>query len=102
MARKTARTNDSEETPEERAPQSMRAKMRVVNVVTEGNQSQVGFSAVGDDKYGEDGESENNTFARYTPSASLNMLISNPNLVGTHRVGQEYYVDFTPVAQPGE
>jgi len=37
------------------------------------------------------------TFARFTPSASLQICIANPALFGEFEPGQKYYVDFTPV-----
>jgi hypothetical protein len=51
----------------------------------------------GNAPFGTNGESEDNTFARYTPSASLEMIITNPSLVGKIKAGQKFYVDFTPV-----
>jgi hypothetical protein len=63
------------------------------------------FSAVSDAPFGAEGESEDNTFARYTPSGSLCLTITNPNLIGQFRNGQKFYLDFTespdsPVAAP--
>ena len=51
--------------------------------------------AVGDKAFDADGNSEDNMFARWTPSASLTMSISNPNLFGKFKTGQKFYVDFT-------
>jgi len=45
--------------------------------------------------YPEDGTDENNTFAKWTPTANLNMSITNPALFDSFAIGQEYYVDFT-------
>lgn len=50
--------------------------------------------------YGEDGLDENNTFAKMSPSANLEIQVANPALFGTFKVGEEYYVDFTLVPAP--
>lgn len=84
------------------APATMRAKMKVTKV-TEHPEKQgstpsedVEFIAVGPDEgYPEDGSDENNTFAKWTPSADLKMSIMNPALFGKHKVGDEFYLDFT-------
>lgn len=49
------------------------------------------------DSYPEDGSDENNTFAKFTPDATLRMNIQNPALHGKFEVDQEFYLDFTPV-----
>lgn len=84
----------------------MRAKMRVTSVQAFRNESDVvvqenlQFNAVGPNtSYPEDGSDENNTYARFTPVASMNITVMNPALLGLYQVGQEYYVDFTPVPQ---
>ena len=80
---------------------SMRAKFRVTDVVKGGeNYETVKFMpASGDKPYGPNGESEDNTFARYTPSGSCELTITNPDLVGQFEREQMFYVDFTPVSQ---
>jgi hypothetical protein len=45
--------------------------------------------------YPEDGSDENNTFARFTPTASLSMSVTNPALIGEFAVDEEYYLDFS-------
>lgn len=47
--------------------------------------------------YPEDGSDEDNTFAHFSPSASLEIQICNPALHGKLRPGQQFYVDFTRV-----
>ncbi|RJP48802.1 MAG: hypothetical protein C4586_08290 [Anaerolineaceae bacterium] len=75
----------------------MRAKMKVLSVKNYGSSEELSFSAVAKiDGYPEDGSDENNTFARWTPSAELKMSITNPALIGKFTEGQEFYVDFTP------
>lgn len=79
---------------------TMRAKMTVHSVdPVEGatNYQRLTFGAVTTKPYDENGDSEDNTFARYTPAASLEMSITNPNLVGKFKAGDTFYVDFTPV-----
>ena len=79
----------------------MRAKMRVANVTPNMNgdtkvSETLHFTAVGkSESYGEKGDDENNTYASFTPSADVNMLIANPELFDTFAMGAEYYVDFT-------
>lgn len=83
---------------------TMRAKMVVSKVNTfYANQDgsgpvsgeQLYFTAVCAKDFGEGGTDENNTFARYTPTANLGMHISNPALFGKFKVGDTFYVDFT-------
>ena len=79
---------------------AMRAKMRVASVTKYGEpptQVNLTFGAVGkSDGYPPDGSDENNTFAKYTPNASLQMSIQNPALLDKFQEGQQFYVDFTP------
>ena len=75
----------------------MRAKLKVSNIekCNEDYES-LTFSAVSrSDGYPEDGSDENNTFAKWTPTAELKMSITNPMLIGKFSEGQEFYVDFT-------
>lgn len=75
----------------------MRAKMKVSNVKNYGSSEELIFNAVSKkDGYPDDGSDENNTFAKWTPSAELKMSITNPALIGQFTEGQEFYVDFTP------
>lgn len=78
--------------------ESIRAKMKVLSVQASGNCELIKLSAVAKNKaYPEDGSDENNSFARWTPSANLEMTITNPDLLGKITEGQEFYLDFTPV-----
>lgn len=81
----------------------MRAKLKIKSItdITGGTQ-QVIFSAVGKSSpYDAEGNDEDNTFAKYTPTADLTMHISNPALIGTLKPNQVYYVDFTLAEDPG-
>jgi hypothetical protein len=82
---------------------SMRAKMVLQDVKkypTEGETTQetLSFSAVAkSEAYPDDGSDEDNTYAKFTPNASLSITVNNPALLGQFAVGEKYYVDFTPV-----
>ncbi len=75
----------------------MRAKMRVAKVTRHNDTcEELEFNAVAkSDGYPPDGNDENNTFAKWTPSANLKMTITNPALIGRIFENQEFYVDFT-------
>lgn len=76
----------------------MRAKFQVQSVTGSEAYESLSMTAVtGKEPYGPNGESEDNTFARYTPSASLTMSITNPALIGKIKQGDVFYVDFTKV-----
>lgn len=73
----------------------MRAKMIVKDVIKNSDNSvRLIMGAVYKNKYDETGEDEDNTFAKFTPSADLNMLIQNHNLVDKFKIGQKFYLDF--------
>lgn len=44
-----------------------------------------------------DGSTENESFSRFTPSGSLEMRITNPDLFGKITPGDAFYLDFIPV-----
>lgn len=74
----------------------MRAKMKVLAVSSSDTAESLTFGAVcKSDGYGPDGSDENNTFALWTPSASLTMTVTNPALFGQFKAGQEVYLDFS-------
>ena len=75
----------------------MKAKLTVNSVTKYASCEVLEFIAVGkaDCKYGPEGENEDNTYARYTPSANLQMTITNPELMGKFVPGQTYRVDFS-------
>lgn len=75
---------------------AMRAKMRVNHVDKQfPNQETLHFNPVGPSRYPEDGSDENNTYAKFSPSGSLQLTVVNPVLLGKFSVGEEYYLDFT-------
>lgn len=74
----------------------MRAKLKVSSVEIFEHSERVKMSAVGKkDGYSDGGLDENNTFAEFTPLAELDMQITNPELKGKFKPGQEFYADFT-------
>lgn len=76
---------------------TMRAKFRVSNVEKFEASERITFSAVAKSTaYPADGTDEENTFAKWTPSAELTMTITNPALRGKFEIGQKFYADFTP------
>ncbi|WP_198033112.1 hypothetical protein [Methylosinus sp. PW1] len=52
--------------------------------------------AVCKNQYDESGLDEDNTFAKYSPGASLSIQIANEALWGKFKHGDKFYVDFTP------
>lgn len=50
----------------------------------------------GNQPFGPNGESEDNSFAHWTPSGDMRLEITNPALHGKFVPGQKFYVDLTP------
>ena len=73
----------------------MRAKLRVNSVEQFEHAEVLKLTAVAANNYPEDGSDEDNTYAKFTPSAEMNIHITNPELAGKFKPGQTYYVDFT-------
>lgn len=80
----------------------MRAKLKVSKVVVHDWATQIEMQPVTTSPFGPDGESEDNSYARWTPSGLLQLTISNPNLMKAFEVGQIYYVDFTAPEQKAD
>jgi hypothetical protein len=77
---------------------NMRAKLFVNSVTKYGDPPtsvSVSMSAVTDKPYDKDGNSDDNTFAKYTPNASFSASINNPALIDFFTQGEKYYLDFT-------
>lgn len=70
----------------------MRAKLEVESVLKTSYGETLRLHAV----YGGATNKEDNTFSEATPSANLEMVISNKALHGQFQPGQKFYVDFTP------
>lgn len=76
----------------------MRAKMKIGTIATAGEGIvNVIMNAVFS-RVDQDGNSEDNTFARYTPCAELIMQVANPALVASLKEWQTFYVDFSEIA----
>lgn len=77
----------------------MRAKLRVGGVtppISNGDVNQsLEMYPVGPSQYPADGSDENNSFARWSPSGHLALVVANPALFNRINVGDEFYVDFT-------
>lgn len=75
---------------------TMRAKMKISRIEKFEGGERLYLSAVcPKNSYPADGSDEDNTYAKFTPSAELNMYISNPALHGKFTAGDVYYLDFT-------
>jgi hypothetical protein len=78
---------------------TMRAKLRLGSVMRTEYGEKLEFSAVGPKgSYPADGSDEDNTYARFSPSATFVIHVANPALIGKFNPGETYYVDFTPAA----
>lgn len=76
----------------------MRAKFVITNVEKMGTSEKVSFIAVSkSEAYPADGADDDNTYAKWSPQASCEIMIANPALHGKYERGQKFYVDFTPV-----
>lgn len=74
----------------------MRAKMKVTSVmVMEGSENVMMNAVCKSGNYPEDGTDEDNTFAKWTPTGTIQLAITNPALHGQFKPGQKFYVDFT-------
>lgn len=74
----------------------MRAKLVVNHIAPGATSERLSFNAVAASAYPSDGSDEDNTYAKWSPSAELGITITNPALIGQFAVGEKYYVDFTP------
>lgn len=76
---------------------TMRAKMQVRDVQSTATSERLVLGAVCKSTANSaDGTDEDNTFAKWTPSAELTMTVNNPDLLGKFKPGDKFYVDFTP------
>lgn len=80
---------------------TMLAKFKVNEVtLNEHNNQKVSMIPVSSNKpYGPNGENEDNTFARHTPSGEIRMQITNPDLYGQVNPGDVFYISFTKAEQ---
>ena len=78
---------------------TMRAKLQISTVTNHGTSEVLKFHAVCPPSFDKDGLHEDSTFSKYSPSASLEIAITNPALLGKFKPGEKFYVDFTPADQ---
>lgn len=84
----------------------MRAKFRVSSVnppsvaisegVTMAPSQTITAYPVAANGYPADGGDENNSYAKWSPSGSLTLSITNPALSNRIKEGDTFYLDFTP------
>jgi len=74
---------------------NMRAKMNLASVTIHAGCELLKFHAVAASSYPADGSDEDNSYAKFSPSATLDITIANPALIGQFKPGVKYYVDFT-------
>ena len=74
----------------------IRAKMKVDEVVKRPVSETIKLGAVTSDS------EENKSFSKYTPSASLEINITNEAAFGFFEAGKEYYLDFTSAELPAQ
>lgn len=74
---------------------SMRAKLKLISVEAFTGCEKLKFNAVCKPSYDGDGADEDNTYAKFSPNASLEIMVTNPALLDTFKPGEVYYVDFT-------
>ncbi len=79
---------------------TMRAKLQIANITRHPGLELVKFHAVCPPAFDKDGLHEDSTFSKYSPSASLEISITNPALHGKFNPGDKFYVDFTPADVP--
>ena len=70
----------------------IRAKFRCQTVLLGEHGEQVKLGAVSSS----DENDPNKSWSQYTPSGSIEMMITNPAAEGQFRPGREYFIDFTP------
>lgn len=76
----------------------MRAKFAIQSVTKFTHGEQLKMHPIGKSGgYPANGSDEDNTFAKFSPSGSLELMIANPALIGTFQPGDTYYLDFTKV-----
>lgn len=89
-------------TVEDTMATTMRAKMYVESVLRHTTVEVLTMRAVPrSDSYPEDGSDEDNTYAKFSPSGSIELTVANPALIGKINPGEKYYIDFTPVPLAG-
>lgn len=79
---------------------NMRAKFQVSGVEKVGDGEKLTFHAVAKNGYPADGSDDDNTYAKWSPSAHCDIMVMNPALHGQFKPGDKFYVDFTRAPDP--
>lgn len=74
----------------------IRAKFRCYSVTDLGDSEQVVLTAVNGT------EGDNAQWSKWTPMGRLEMTINNPGARGKFKVGEYYFLDFTPTNADGK
>jgi hypothetical protein len=70
----------------------MVCKLNLNNVVRHPGQEKLDFTAVAKSgSYGEDGHDDDNTYAKFSPSAHFEITVANPALFAKLDPGKKYY-----------
>jgi hypothetical protein len=75
---------------------TMRAKMQIQEVKRFQGGDTIKACAVTSKPFDKDGNNEDNTYAKFSPSGALELTLANPALLGKIEPGQKFYLDFTP------
>jgi hypothetical protein len=76
---------------------AIRAKMQLESVIP---QIYGGCKAIYRCTYDPDKSPEDVSFAKATPAGVIEMQVDNPEAIAQMVIGQQYYVDFSPVPDP--
>ena len=74
----------------------MIAKFKVTSIERFNETSQNVTMVAVSENFDSDGNSDDNSFAKWTPSGHLTISITNPGLIDSLKEGQKYYLNFTP------
>lgn len=75
----------------------MRAKLKIETILQTEYGEDITLKAVcKTGSYPDSGHDEDNSFAKFTPTAELKLSVRNPDLFGKFKPGQTFYLDFTP------
>lgn len=74
---------------------AMRAKMMITSITRASGCEVLKMSAVSSGGFDVNGLSDDNTYAKFSPSGELSLTVANPALLGKFNPGEKYYLDFT-------
>jgi hypothetical protein len=74
----------------------MRAKMKITSINRTEHGEELTMNPVSrSGAYPINGADEDNTYARFTPTGELKLMLTNPELFGKFNPGETYHLDFT-------